>query len=74
MSIIGCYTLDLYCENSKVMCGMPDELGHVYNEFPHQYISEMGSTARREARQDGWKLDMEAQTALCPRCSGKKPK
>ena len=59
--IVGCYTLDLYCEED----GHP----HEYNEFPHQYIHEFGSTCRRMARKDGWILDRQNCKAICPKCN-----
>ncbi len=58
--IAGCYTLDLYCDEES-----PD---HVYDEFPHQYTHEFGSTCRRKARKDGWHISKDLQ--LCPKCSG----
>jgi len=62
MSEYGCYTLDLYCdaENSN----------HAFDEFPHQFIDQKGSSCRRMARRRGWVFKRDG-TTICPRCSGK---
>ena len=62
--IVGWYSLDLYCDNKDVGTD-----GHSYKQFPKTYSSEFGSTARREARSEGWILDREKGTAICPNCS-----
>ncbi len=62
--IVGCYTLDLYCDNSS------SDNNHTYDEFPHIYTNEVGSICRKLARMDGWFIGKEKQ--LCPKCSGKK--
>jgi hypothetical protein len=63
---VGCYVLDLYCENKKKY---PDGI-HEHDEFPHTYTSEKGSKARAKARKAGWIVRLN-KTALCPKCSGK---
>ena len=65
--IVGCYTLDLYCEN---LGPWPDKHGHDFKEFPHQYTAELGSKCRKNAQRAGWKLTKDGR-AYCPRCSGK---
>ena len=74
--IVGCYTLDLYCENEGTynVWGedgreLYDEYGHQHNEFPHTFADEYGSKCRSEARAKGWLLGRGK--ALCPKCSGK---
>jgi len=61
--IVGCYTLDLYCENDGQY---PDGI-HSYDEFPHTYSHENGSQCRSAARKDGWKLTQGK--AICPKCT-----
>jgi len=68
--IVGCYTLELYCDNRKPY---PEDEVHGYSEFPHQYTDELGSVCRRDARRDGWVLG-KGGAATCPKCSGKKRK
>jgi hypothetical protein len=63
--IAGGYTLDLYCDRKNDR--------HKYDEFPHIYVDEFGSTCRRKAREDGWILKKDG-AAICPKCSGKTPK
>ena len=60
--IVGCYTLDLYCDNEGASC-------HEFDEFPHSYGAEFGSQCRAEARRDGWKL--HNGQAICPKCNRK---
>ncbi len=59
--IVGGYALDLYCENEN-----DSKYTHQYNEFPHRYAYELGSTCRRMARKDGWLLSRNR--AICPKC------
>ena len=58
--IVGCYTLDLYCDLES------EE--HEYKEFPHEFTHEFGSRARAEARKVGWILRRNGM-AICPKCS-----
>jgi hypothetical protein len=81
MTMVGTYTLHLYCDNYdaegtfgdyKLLpggYGRVDSNGHVWNEFPHTYIHELGSKCRTSARRDGWFLGKDKQ--FCPKCSGK---
>ena len=62
--IVGCYVLDLYCDLEN-----PD---HKYDEFPHQYTAETGGKCRKDARREGWKLNLWEGTAICPKCNKKK--
>ncbi len=64
--IVGTYTLDLYCDTEG--CDQPlAKLGQ-----PDEFIAELGTTCRRQARQAGWTLKRNG-TAVCPQCSGKDP-
>jgi hypothetical protein len=64
MSWAGCYSLDLYCDNTK-------SENHDFQEFPHQYTDELGSVCRANARKAGWIIRGDG-SAVCPKCSGKK--
>ena len=66
--IVGCYTLDLYCDNAGEY---PDGI-HEYKEFPREFTDEYGSKCRKMARKEGWTLNLKDGTALCPKCSGVK--
>jgi hypothetical protein len=61
--IVGCYTLDLYCELETE--------DHEYKEFPHEYTDEYGSKCRSDARKSGWILRRDG-TAICPKCNQKR--
>lgn len=69
MSIIGCYTLDLYCENDKPVGEV--DLVHSHNEFPHSFCHESGSVCRKRARKTGWRLNLKEGKAVCPKCNKK---
>jgi hypothetical protein len=68
MPIIGCYTLELYCDNQPDR-QKPDAI-HGYEEFPKQYCNEFGSRCRAMARKDGWKLTKDGGS-ICPKCAKK---
>jgi len=71
--IVGCYLLDLYCENYEDRGPWPDKHGHKFRAFPVQYTDELGSRCRESARRAGWRLTKDGK-AYCPLCSGKRPK
>ncbi len=62
----GCYTLDLYCDNSTG--------AHEWDDFPHTFHHEYGSRCRAQARAAGWIINRKEGTAICPLCSGKNKK
>ena len=73
---IGCYTLDLYCDNSKLQPDGTDGI-HEYKAFPDQYTGNSRANCVRKAKKDGWKWVGEHQ--YCPKCApnvfnSKKPK
>lgn len=61
MASAGCYTLDLYCDETSS--------SHEHNEFPHVYIHQLGSVCRSLARRDGWIIGRSRD--ICPKCSKK---
>lgn len=63
--IVGCYTLDLYCDGPD---HYKDGLDFAKTDV-YQFTAQNGSAARREARREGWLLDEKADRALCPRCA-----
>lgn len=73
--IAGCYSLDLYCENSdREPRSWPDKHGHEWNEFPWQYTDEEGRVCRTRARLAGWSINLKTRTALCPKCNPASPR
>lgn len=68
MAIVGCYTLDLYCDNSNIPDGKVTDGIHRYDEFPDSYSMELGSECRSLARKDGWLLKRNGD-AICPKCN-----
>lgn len=60
---VGCYLLDLYCDN-------PAHKPGGYSDAPHyQYSDEHGSRCRRMARKHGWRWSSDAMVAVCPECT-----
>ena len=72
MAIVGCYSLDLYCENYDMAnFHEVDKFGHRYNDFPHQWTGYDRAECFRKARKAGWVINVHKHTAYCPKCSGK---
>lgn len=67
--IAACYDLQLYCDNPGCTHGRFNERGHA------EYTDELGSTCRRNARRNGWWIDMKTGCCACPPCarSGARP-
>jgi hypothetical protein len=71
----GCYSLDCYCDNTgNLGPDGRDPFGHMFREFPHNFIDETGGGARSQARKYGWLLDFKNDRYLCPRCNPKRRK
>jgi hypothetical protein len=66
--IVGCYSLELYCENYKN--GGLDGI-HEFEEMPHLFTSERREDCEKQARDIGWMINNKSGVCLCPRCSGK---
>lgn len=61
----GGYSLHLYCDRKST--------DHRYDEFPHEFFAELGTTCRKEARQLGWVIGTAGKEDICPKCSKRKP-
>lgn len=59
--IVGCYTLDLYCDREE---GEPQ---HGFREFPHQFTGHTEGDCMQDARARGWRFRDGA--AYCPKCA-----
>ena len=68
MTILGFYTLYLYCDKVNIPNGKVTDGIHMYDEFPYTYCSELCSECRSEARKDGWILKRNGD-AICPKCN-----
>lgn len=63
--IVGCYCLDLYCDNK--LCKDPRwDGGHA------EFTAEQGGDCRKQARSKGWSLNLTTNESFCPYCTGKK--
>lgn len=68
--IVGCYSIHLYCDNAENLHGTGDD-EHDFHEFPHEFTGETRGECMKEARRRGWLINLSADKALCPKCSGK---
>jgi hypothetical protein len=66
--IVGCYTMDLYCDN-RGETHIEEMQIHGHDKWPIQYTGHTEGKCKHKARQDGWRLGKEKQ--LCPVCTGK---
>ena len=66
--IVGCYTMDLYCDAGDT-CALFVARGY---GGPTEWTSgptvQTESAARVEARADGWHFERGGSRVLCPRC------
>lgn len=61
--IVGCYSLDLYCDNEKAH----------ENEYPTLSFESTGRSRAQclqAAKRAGWAVDIRKRTARCPKCKG----
>jgi hypothetical protein len=63
--IVGCYTLDLYCYNSKTFGDHGDM------DFPQSFTGPTRQYCDKKARKEGWTINYKTNISLCPKCSGK---
>lgn len=74
--IVGCYTLDLYCDsglnqpwNTKGHTGYsPGASGAFASAYPEQLTGHSQRDCEQQARACGWKLIKKYGTAICPTC------
>lgn len=64
--IVGCYSLDLYCE--KAAAGVHSHHPHHVSGSPAQFTGETGGECRAQARKKGWHLDLANGRAICHKC------
>lgn len=70
--IVGCYTMDLYCEvhyseneMEKVYAFAKRNLMYRHNKV-HQFTGPTEANCNKQARADGWKLDLKTGQCWCP--------
>lgn len=66
--IVRGYSLDLYCENADELRGTGRDGIHDYNEFPATYVGETHQECVGAARKDGWVVNINKGTCVCPKC------
>ena len=60
--IIGCYSLALYCELNHT----PDHEPYTDTAMPWEYTGASEGYCNKQARRQGWVLDLTGQRAWCP--------
>ena len=63
--IVGCYSLDLYCDNEDAHKGE-------YPTFSFESTGRSRAQCLRAAKRAGWAVDIRKRTVRCPKCKGKK--
>lgn len=63
--IVGCYTMDLYCDVPDARAGTD----HPPDEFPHVFTGQTARRCRRAAMARGWKFLRDGVRAVCPKCA-----
>lgn len=66
--IVGCYTLDLYCDTPDCPNATCRYAGGGERAPPAQFTAEFGSVCRERARKRGWTLKRDGR-AFCPDCT-----
>ena len=61
--IVGCYSLDLYCDN---------EDAHIHEHYSFEATGRSRAQCLRAAKRAGWAVDSRKRTVRCPKCKGKK--
>lgn len=67
--IVGCYSIDLYCDSGKEK---PYGAAGHWSE-PDTFAGESFAECAREARKAGWKIDRKNGIAICPNCHKERP-
>jgi hypothetical protein len=62
--LVGCYSMDLYFENTEVH-------KYEYQPFPEEYTGRSRAACLRKARKDGWNINLKTAKCYCPECRRK---
>lgn len=66
---VGCYVLDLYCDNEAAHL-FDGQVNYDLAGGSAHFTHETGSGARSKARKRGWRIGRERD--LCPACTGRR--
>lgn len=72
--IVGCYTLDLYCrywEDQPRGVSAFCNTNFDWNHKIFQYTGRTRAECLREARKDGWLVNLKTRKCICPECREK---
>ena len=75
MSVVGNYTLNLYCDSRRHSAwetNKPwhDEVSYYIGGFG-EYIETSYSGCAKDAREQGWLISKDKEIAICPNCNKK---
>ncbi len=68
--IVGCYSLQLYCDTWGCPMGKATPTSDGGSQAPGEFThdkNERGAMAK--ARRAGWKIDLRLGTCRCPQCA-----
>ncbi len=68
MGIVGCYSLDLYCDNTEAHKGEFND--GLWEALKWETIGRSRAECFRKAKKAGWSIDLRNHLARCPRCKG----
>lgn len=69
MAVVGCYSLDLYCDTGGDVYGGNCPHRPVLNSVFAQYHGPTEGACMKQARLGGWKFNRDRSKAYCPACS-----
>jgi hypothetical protein len=70
--IVGGYNLNLYCDGAPDCKNRSAKYdGGDHYTAPGKYVGETGSECRQQDRKRGWILNLQENTAVCPKCAKK---
>jgi hypothetical protein len=76
--VVGCYSMDLYCDTPRHVYGGPSQFtGHTEGECLKEARSRGWKFNRAKTlalRSRGWKFNRAKTLAFCPECSKKEKK
>ncbi|TDW21051.1 hypothetical protein EV128_12220 [Rhizobium azibense] len=73
MAVVGCYSMDLYCDTGGDPYG-GDCPYRPYKGAQGQFTGRTERECLKTARSDGWTFREDATLAYCPKCSKLKTK
>ena len=66
--IVGCYSMDLYCEaaNAEYRSTHPEEMQQRCTDWPAQFTGRSEAQCVQKARAAGWTIRLKLGKCYCP--------